>query len=67
MKIKLWPDGYDPHIANVGSVCGSDIDITPEEIKKHKKMENEFEIVDVNVNDDGEPIVPVKRWFQKIT
>jgi len=62
MKIKLWPDGYDPNIAS----NSLDIDITPEEIAKHIKMENEFEIIDVNVNDDGKPIVPIKRWFQEI-
>ena len=61
MKIKIYPEGYDPAIAD-NVVCLSFSQPTQKEIEKHRLMRENTPISEVSEN----WVAPVGIWFEKI-
>jgi hypothetical protein len=61
MKIKLYPKEYDPIVAD-----GNNAKATIEEIKYQKRLEDRAEIIEVQVDFEGLPIVPNGRVFMRL-
>jgi len=67
MKIKIYPEGYDPRVANGPPTeleIGMDITWTPEDTKNMLLLEKKAEIIDAEEDEIAGDVG--NRWYEEI-